>query len=318
LGEALGEAYVNVAFGSQAKAATLAMVDSLESALEKDINELPWMTEATIKQALAKLRAIENKIGYPDRWRDYSSLAVVRGDLVGNVQRANAFEFKREMNKIDKPVDKNEWSMTPPTVNAYYDPLENNINFPAGILQPPFYGTKADAAVNYGGAGAVIGHELTHGFDDEGRKFDAQGNLNDWWSADDAKAFEERSACFVNQYSTFNPVDDVRLNGKLTLGENTADNGGLRLALMAYLAASAGDRSTIDGFTPEQRVFLGWGQIWCENRRPEYERLQAQTNPHAPGRFRVNGVVSNMPEFQKAFSCQADAPMVRTDACRVW
>jgi putative endopeptidase len=204
-------------------------------------------------------------------------------------------------------------------VNAYYNPLQNNINFPAGILQPPFYSASHDAAVNYGGAGAVIGHELTHGFDDEGRQFDAQGNLKDWWTAADAAAFEQRASCFVDQYGGFTAVDDIKLNGKLTLGENTADNGGLRLALMAYAAAHAGQPAPpLDGFTPEQRFFLGWAQVWCENRRPEYERLQAQTNPHSPGRYRVNGVVSNMPEFQKAFSCGSDAPMTRGSQCRVW
>jgi endothelin-converting enzyme/putative endopeptidase len=243
---------------------------------------------------------------------------IVRGDAVGNAHRAIAFEFRRQVNKIGTPVDKTEWSMTPPTVNAYYHPLENNINFPAGILRPPFYGASADAGVNFGGVGAVIGHELTHGFDDQGRQFDAQGNLNDWWTAADAKAFEERAACFVDQYGGYTAVDDVRLNGKLTLGENTADNGGLRIALMAYLASAASKGGTLDGFTPEQRVFLGWGQVWCENRRPEFERLQAQTNPHSPGRYRVNGVVSNMPEFQRAFSCKPDAPMVRANPCRVW
>jgi endothelin-converting enzyme/putative endopeptidase len=210
--------------------------------------------------------------------------------------------------------------MTPPTVNAYYQPLQNNINFPAGILQPPFYSAKTDKAVNYGGAGAVIGHELTHGFDDQGRQFDARGNLKDWWTAADGKAFVERAQCIDDQYSQYTAVDDVNVNGKLTLGENTADNGGVRLALMAYLASAAGDgpAKTLDGFTPEQRVFLGWGQVWCQNQRPEALRLMAQTNPHSPGRYRVNGVVSNMPEFQKAFSCKPDAPMVRQNACRVW
>jgi putative endopeptidase len=319
LGEALGKAFIKEAFGSEAKADTLKMVHEIESALEQDINALTWMTDATKKQAAVKLHAVENKIGYPDRWRDYGTLRVVRGDALGNSQRANAFEFRRQMTRIGKALDKSEWDMTPPTVNAYYEPQQNNINFPAGILQPPFYSSKADPAVNYGGAGAVIGHELTHGFDDEGRQFDAQGNLNEWWTPEDAKAFEDRSACLVNEYSSFTGVDDVKLNGKLTLGENTADNGGVRLALMAYMASSAGrNAQPLDGFTPEQRVFIGYGQLWCENRRPEYERLQAQTNPHSPGRYRVNGVVSNMPEFQKAFSCKADAPMVRQNACRVW
>jgi endothelin-converting enzyme/putative endopeptidase len=319
LGEALGEAFVKEAFGPQAKADTVRMVHELESALETDITSLSWMTDATRREALGKLKAISDKIGYPDRWRDYSALAIARGDALGNSQRSNAFEFHRQMKKIGQPVDKSEWGMTPPTVNAYYNPLENNINFPAGILQSPYYSAKADAAVNFGGAGAVIGHELTHGFDDEGRQFDARGNLKDWWTPADAKAFEDRAQCFVDEYGGFTAVDDVTLNGKLTLGENTADNGGLRIALMAYLTrAAAQPAATLDGFTPEQRLFLAWGQVWCENIRPERARMLAQTNPHSPGRYRVNGVVSNMPEFARAFSCKADAPMVRQSACRVW
>src|SRR5262245_28735907 len=320
LGEELGQAFVKEAFGPQAKADMLKMVHDVEAALEKDIHELSWMTETTKKEALVKLKAVAEKIGYPDHWRDYSALNVVRGDALGNSQRANTFEFKRQLNKIGKPVDKSEWEMTPPTVNAYYQPLQNNINFPAGILQPPFYSAKADKAVNYGGAGAVIGHELTHGFDDQGRQFDARGNLKDWWSAADGKAFVERAQCFDDQYAKYTAVDEVQLNGKLTLGENTADNGGLRLALMAYLASAAaeGGGKTLDGFTPEQRVFLGWGQVWCESRRPEALRMMAQTNPHSPGGYRVNGVVSNMPEFQKAFSCKTEPPMVRQNGCRVW
>jgi endothelin-converting enzyme/putative endopeptidase len=277
------------------------------------------MTETTKKEALIKLQAISDKIGYPERWRDYGALTITRGDALGNSQRSNAFEFRRSLAKIGKPVDKTEWEMTPPTVNAYYNPLENNINFPAGILQPPFYSAKTDAAVNFGGAGAVIGHELTHGFDDQGRQFDARGNLKDWWTPADAKAFEDRAQCFVDYYSSLTAVEDVKLNGKLTLGENAADNGGLRISLMAYLArTSAAPAATLDGFTPQQRVFLGWGQVWCENMRPERARMLAQTNPHSPGRERVNGVVANMPEFQKAFSCKADAPMVRKNSCRVW
>jgi endothelin-converting enzyme/putative endopeptidase len=319
LGEALGQAFVKEAFGPQAKADTLKMVHELEAALEKDINGLDWMTAATKKEALVKLHAVADKIGYPDRWRDYSALTIVRGDALGNSQRSNAFEFRRQMNKIGKPVDKTLWAMTPPTVNAYYNPLENNINFPAGILQPPFYGAKTDAAVNFGGSGAVIGHELTHGFDDQGRQFDARGNLKDWWTPADARSFEERAQCFVDEYANFTAIDDVKLNGKLTLGENTADNGGLRISLMAYLARNASQPApTLDGFTPEQRVFLGWGQVWCENVRPERARMLAQINPHSPGHDRVNGVVSNMPEFQKAFACKADAPMVRKNQCRVW
>ena len=318
LGEELGKAFVKEAFSPQAKADTVKMVHEVEAALEKDIHGLSWMSDETKKEALVKLHGVADKIGYPDRWRDYGALNIVRGDALGNWQRANAFEFRRKLNKIGKSVDTSEWRMTPSTVNAYYNSLENNINFPAGILQPPFYSAKADRAVNFGGSGAVIGHELTHGFDDQGRRFDARGNLKDWWTEADGKAFVDRAQCFVDEYSQFTAVDEVKVNGKLTLGENAADNGGLRLSLMAYLAAVAGDATTIDGFTPEQRVFLGWGQVWCENRRPEGLRLMAQTNPHSPGRYRVNGVVSNMPEFQKAFSCKPDAPMVRQTQCRVW
>ena len=319
LGEALGQAFIKETFGPQAKADTLQMVHELEAALQTDIDGLSWMTPITKKEALGKLHAIADKIGYPDTWRDYRALTIVRGDALGNSQRSNAFEFHRQMAKIGKPVNKDEWSMTPPTVNAYYNPLENNINFPAGILQAPFYSAKADAAVNFGGAGAVIGHELTHGFDDQGRQFDARGNLKDWWTAADARSFEDRAQCFVDEYAGFTAVDEVKLNGKLTLGENTADNGGLRIALMAYVTRMAGQPpQALDGFTPEQRVFLGWGQVWCQNVRPERSRMLAQTDPHSPGHDRVNGVVSNMPEFQKAFHCKAGDPMVRRNQCRVW
>jgi endothelin-converting enzyme/putative endopeptidase len=319
LGEALGKAFVKEAFRPAAKEDTLKMVRELETTLEDDIKGLSWMTDTTRAQALVKLHAIANKIGYPDKWRDYGALQIVRGDALGNSQRANAFEFHRQMNRIGKPLDKSEWEMTPPTVNAYYNPLQNNVNFPAGILQPPFYNPKADAAVNYGGAGAVIGHELTHGFDDQGRQFDAAGNLKDWWTEADAKAFDQRAQCFVDQYSGFTAVDDVKVNGKLTLGENAADAGGTRIALVAYLASLGDQRGkTLDGFSPEQRFFIGYGQGWCQNMRPERERMLAQTNPHSPPRYRVNGVLSNMPEFAKAFSCKADAPMVRANACRVW
>jgi putative endopeptidase len=319
LGEVLGKAFVKEAFGPAAKEDTLKVVRELESSMETDIQSLSWMTDTTKKQAVAKLHTVANKIGYPDKWRDYSALTIMRGDALGNSQRSNMFEFRRQMNRIGKPLDKSEWSMTPSTVNAYYNPLENNINFPAGILQSPFYNAKADAAINYGAAGSVIGHELTHGFDDEGRQFDAQGNLKDWWTESDAKAFDERAACFVDEYSSFTAVDDVKVNGKLTLGENAADNGGLRIALMSYVASlTPASRHSLDGFTPEQRFFVSYGQGWCENARPERLRMLVQTNPHAPPKFRVNGVVSNMPEFQKAFSCKADAPMVRKNACRVW
>ena len=319
LGEMLGKAYVDRTFGPEGKSRTQKLVEAIETEMGQDLQQITWMSDATKKQAEIKLRAVANKIGYPDKWRDYSTLQIVRGDALGNSLRANSFEYRREMAKIGKPVDKTEWGMTPPTVNAYYNPLENNINFPAGILQPPFYNNAADDAVNFGAAAAVVGHELTHGFDDQGRQFDAQGNLRDWWAPDDAKAFEERVSCVANQYSGYTAVDDVHLNGRLTLGENTADNGGLRLAWMALMDdLKTKALAEADGFTPQQRFFIGWAQMWCENATPEMERLQAQTNPHSPGRFRANGVVSNMPEFAQAFSCKAGAKMINQPICRVW
>ena len=318
LGEALGKKFVEKTFGEEGKARTLKMVDALEKALGQDLEQLPWMTAETKKQALIKLHAIANKIGYPDHWRDYSSVVIRRDDLVGDTMRAEAFEFQRQLNKIGKPVDRQEWGMTPPTVNAYYDPLMNDINFPAGILQPPFYDKAMDDAVNFGGIGAVIGHELTHGFDDQGRQFDAHGNLRDWWTPEDAKEFEKRAACIEQEYSKIEVAPGASVNGKLTLGENTADNGGVRIALMALLNTIGSDRKKIDGFTPEQRLFLSFGQVWCENEREEALRLQVKTDPHAPAAARVNGVVQNMPEFQRAFSCQAGQPMVSANACRVW
>jgi putative endopeptidase len=319
LGEILGKAYIARTFGPEGKEQTVKMVEAIERAMGQDLSSLEWMSEATRKQAAVKLEAVANKIGYPEKWRDYTALRIVRGDALGNSQRANEFEFARQLGKIGKPVDKTEWRMTPPTVNAYYNPLENNINFPAGILQPPFFNKAADDAVNFGAAGAVVGHELTHGFDDQGRQFDAQGNLRDWWTPADAKAFEERAACIATQYSGYTAVADVKLNGKLTLGENTADNGGLRLGWMA-LTESLATRplGQADGFSPQQRFFIGWGQLWCENRTDESARMRATTDPHSPGRYRVNGVVSNFPEFQKAFGCAAGAPMVNAAACRVW
>jgi len=318
LGEALGRKFVERTFGAEGKERTLKMVDALEKALGQDIQGLTWMTPATKQKALDKLKAISNKIGYPDKWRDYSSVVVKRDDAIGNGFRADEFEFERQLNKIGKPVDRGEWDMTPPTVNAYYDPQMNNINFPAGILQPPFYDNKMDDAVNFGGIGMVIGHELTHGFDDEGRQFDAQGNMRDWWTPEDAKEFESRTACLVNEYSKFSVAPGANVNGKLTLGENTADNGGMRIALMALLNAIGADRKQIDGFSPEQRLFLSFGQVWCENIREEAARMQVQTNEHSPAKDRVNGVLVNMPEFQKAFACQATQPMGSANACRVW
>jgi putative endopeptidase len=319
LGDALGQKYVDETFGVEGKNRTLRMVQEIEKALGADIGALDWMTPATKAKALEKLKAIDNKIGFPDKWKDYSSVKIARSDALGNDARATEFEVQRQLNKIGKPVDRTEWGMSPPTVNAYYNPLENNINFPAGILQPPFWDKKMDEPVNYGGIGAVVGHELTHGFDDEGRQFDPKGNLTDWWTPEDAKEFEKRAECFVQEYSSFTPLPGVHLNGKLTLGENTADNGGLRLAFMALMDSLNGkEPPKIDGLTASQRLFLGWGQIWCENTREEHSRLMANVNPHSPGKYRVNGVVSNMPEFQNAFACKVGQPMVRHPACRVW
>ena len=319
LGEALGRAFVDETFGPQAKADTLKMVQDIKGAMRQDIDAAPWMSGETKKAAMVKLNAVVDRIGYPEKWRDYSAIRVTRDDALGNMQRAITANRQRALSKIGQPVDRSEWSMTPPTVNAYYSPVRNNINFPAGILQPPFYRAGRDAAVNYGGAGAVIGHELTHGFDDQGRKFDSEGNLRDWWTPADGKAYDERASCVADQYSGYTVAGDTHINGRLTLGENTADNGGLRLALMAYLSGpGARNNDKVDGFTPEQRVFLGWAQVWCENARPEAERLKAATNPHSSNKYRVNGPLSNMPEFRKAFSCKADAPMVRASACRVW
>jgi len=323
LGEALGQKYVDATFGADGKARMLKMVDALEASLDQDIQGLAWMGADTKKQAKVKLEAIRNKIGYPDVWRDYSTLTIVRGDLLGNIVRGNEFETKRDIAKIGKPLDRKEWGMTPPTVNAYYSGSYNEIVFPAGILQPPFFDKKMDDAVNFGGIGLVIGHELTHGFDDQGRKYDAQGNLRDWWTAQDGKEFEERASCIANEYGNFVAVDDLKLNGKLTLGENTADNGGARIAYNALMHMIAEDKTgkaaeKIDGYTPEQRFFLGFGRVWCEKRRPEFSRMLVTVDPHSPGKYRVNGVVENMPEFQKAWGCKAGQPMVAQNACHVW
>jgi putative endopeptidase len=323
LGEALGQKYVEVAFPPESKARMLKMVDALEKSLDQDIQNLAWMSDETKKEAKVKLDAIRNKIGYPEKWRDYSSVEIKAGDLLGNVQRANEFESKRQIAKIEKPLDRKEWGMTPPTVNAYYSPPFNEIVFPAGILQPPFFDPKLDDAVNFGGIGLVIGHELTHGFDDQGRKYDPQGNLHDWWTEQDGKEFEKRASCVADEYSGFVAVDDIKLNGRLTLGENTADNGGARIALAALEHMIADDKTgkegqKIDGYTPEQRFFLGFGRVWCEKRRPEVARMRVLTDPHSPGKYRVDGVVQNMPEFQKAWGCKAGQPMVAENACHVW
>lgn len=324
LGEALGRKYVEKTFGEQGKERTLQMVHEIEYEMGKDLESLTWMSPQTKQQALVKLRAVTNKIGYPDRWRDYSAVDVKPDDYFGNWYRANEFEHRRELDKIGKPVDRSEWEMTPPTVNAYYEPTQNNINFPAGILQPPFYSNKADDAVNYGAAGAVVGHELTHGFDDEGRQFDAEGNLKDWWQKSDEEQFEKLTQCVVGEYGSFSPVSGIELNGRLTLGENTADNGGVRLAYMALMddlaKKSIPPSEKTNGLSEAQQFFVGYGQDWCESSRPEMARYLAQVDPHSPGHFRANGVLKNMPEFSHAFSCKPGNAMYVANGkgCRVW
>ena len=320
LGEALGQEFVRRTFTADTKAKTVDMTRRIENAMEGEIKSLDWMTDATKQRAIEKLHAVANKIGYPDRWRDYSSLDIKRGDFYGNVTRATVFESKRELAKIGKPVDRGEWGMTPPTVNAYYNAQMNDINFPAGVLQPPLYDPKMDDAPNYGNTGSTIGHELTHAFDDEGRQFDGAGNLKDWWTPEDAKKFEERIQCIRDQYAQYVIVDDIKINSKLTSGEDVADLGGTLLAYIAWKDATANQKlENIDGFTPDQRFFIGFAQWACENERPENLRVNAVTNPHSPGKYRVNGIVSNLPEFAKAFNCKSDDAMVRgAKSCKVW
>jgi len=319
LGEALGQEFVNRAFSQETKQSTLKLTKLIEQAMEDDIKQLTWMGPETKKQALEKLHSVVNKIGYPDKWRDYSSVNINREDFVGNVHRATVFESKRELAKIGKPLDRGEWGMTPPTVNAYYNPQMNDINFPAGVLQPPLYDPKMDDAPNYGNTGGTIGHELTHGFDDQGRQFDAKGNLRDWWTKEDGAQFEKRAQCIVDQYAQYTIVDDIKINSKLTEGEDVADLGGLILAYMAWKADTQGKQlENRDGFTPDQRFYIGYAQWACENDRPENLRANAITNEHSPGKYRVNGLMVNIPEFQQAFSCKAGQPMVRENRCRVW
>ena len=323
LPDALGQKFIDSTLGAQGARRTQEMVAALERAMEKDIAALDWMTAETKTKAIEKLHKITNKIGNQAKWQDYAQVRVARDDAYGNSSRASTSELARQLAKIGQRVDKTEWHMSQPTVNAYYDAGANDINFPAGILQPPFYDNVADDAINFGGIGAVIGHELTHGFDDQGRQFDGDGNLRDWWTEADAKAFGERANCIVDQYSAYSPLQGVNLNGKLTLGENTADNGGLKIAHMALqetLSSKNGGKEPekIDGFTAEQRFFFGWAQVWCQNITQESLRLRAQTDPHSAAEFRVNGVVSNMPEFSKAFACRADQAMGKGPACRVW
>ena len=325
LGEALGQAYVDRAFPPESKARTLEMVHAIENAMQSDIETVSWMTPATKEQAIVKLKGIEDKIGYPSHWRDYSSVKIVRDNYLGNVGQASSFEFERWVAKIGKPVDRGEWTMTPPTINAYYDPQLNTINFPAGILQPPFFEKNMDDSVNYGAIGMVIGHELTHGFDDQGRKFDAHGNLRDWWTAEDAKQYDQRGKCISDEYTQDVPDagPGVKQNGLLTQGEDTADNGGIHLALLALEAdlkkqGKSLDDKGPDGWTELQRFFLANAYSWCSNIRPEVTRLIVTTNPHSMPVFRIDNVVSNMPEFAGAFGCKAGQKMVRANACRVW
>jgi endothelin-converting enzyme/putative endopeptidase len=319
LGEALGRAYVEKYFAGDAKQRALDTVKAISSAMRDDIQSVDWMTSATKQKALEKLELVAERIGYPDTWRDYSSVEITRDDALGNSRRAAIFESTRQLNKIGKPVDRHEWDMTPPTVNAGYDPTLNQMTFPAGILQWPFFLASRDDAMNLGGVGFVVGHELTHGFDDQGRQFDAKGNIADWWTPEDAKGYQQRAQCIVDEYSSFPAAGDLKVNGKLTLGENIADNGGIRLAYAALLAQMARQPlGEADGYTPEQRFFLSAADVWCANVRPEFERLIVQTNPHSPPKYRVNGVVSNMPEFQKAFNCPKGSPMVREQICKVW
>ncbi len=319
LGEALGQEFVARTFSPEMKAKTQLMTEQIETAMAQEIQGLDWMSPETKQEALRKLHAIRNKIGYPDKWRDYSSLEVKPDDYLGDAERAYLFEEARSWGKLGKPVDLNEWGMTPPTVNAYFNPQMNDINFPAGVLQPPLYDAKEDDAPNYGNTGATIGHELTHAFDDEGRQFDAKGNLRDWWTTADAKGFEQRIDCVRDQYAGYTIVDDIHINSKLTSGEDVADLGGTLLAYIAWKKQTEGQKlEPKDGFTPDQRFFIGMAQWACENERPENLRVNAATDPHSPGFARINGVVSNMPQFAKAFSCKAGQPMVHVPACKVW
>ncbi len=319
LGEALGQVFVARTFSPETKQRALAVTKEIERAMEADLRQLTWMGPATKAEALAKLHAVVNKIGYPDKWRDYSAVHIVRGDFVGDVNQAVVFESKRQLNKIGKPVDRTEWQITPPTVNAYYDPQMNDMNFPAGVLEPPLFDPKMDDAPNYGNTGATIGHELTHGFDDEGRQFDARGNLRDWWTKQDSAEFVKRAACVSDQYAQYTVVDDIKINSKLTLGEDVADLGGTILAYMAWQDATRNEQlKPIDNFSPAQRFFIGMAQWACGDERPESRRASAITDPHSPVKYRINGVVSNMPEFGRAFACKAGQPMVREQACRVW
>jgi putative endopeptidase len=321
LGEALGKVYVAQRFSPEDKARTTSIVEDIEAAMGRDIEQLPWMSAPTKAKAEDKLHAVTNKVGYPNRWRDYGSLTIARGDAIGNEQRAASFEHARRLAKIGKPTDKQEWEMSPPTVNAYYASQTNTTNFPAGILQPPYYDPQMGDAVNYGEAGGLEGHELTHGFDDEGRQFDANGNFNQWWRLEDEQKFKQRADCVADEYSGFVAVDDQHVNGRLTLGENIADIGGVRLGYLAWqhrLGTGAKPEANLDGMTPAQQFFTAYAQSWCSHTRPEEMRVRTQSDPHSPEEYRVNGVVMNMPEFEQAFGCKAGQPMVSKNRCSIW
>jgi putative endopeptidase len=322
LPEALGKAYVEEQFPASSKERAVEIIHDIEAAMDRDLGSLDWMSPETKARAREKLHLIANKVGYPDKWRDYSKLEIIRGDAFGNTLRATEFESRRQLAKIGKPVDRNEWITSTPTVNAFYNPSMNDINFPAGVLQPAFFDSEQPDSVNYGHIGLFMGHEITHGFDDQGRQFDGHGNLKDWWTKEDADKFTEKSQCLVDEYAKF-VVGDTHLNGKLTLGENTADNGGVRLAYTAFIARAAQEgidqkSKSADGYTPAQQFFIGFAQDWCSDWRPELERLIATTDPHSPDRFRTNGVLVNMREFSDAFSCKIGQTMVPAQACRVW
>jgi putative endopeptidase len=322
LGEALGQVYVARTFTPESKARMQAMVNNLIAAFRERLQKLDWMSEDTRKQAIVKLNAFGQKIGYPDKWIDYSPLTVSRDSYLANVLRSSEFDQMRDFNKINKPVDRKEWGMTPPTVNAGYNALNNDISFPAGILQAPFFNPEADDAINYGAIGAIIGHEITHGYDDSGSEFDALGNLKNWWTESDKKNFDARADCVINQFSEFEAEPGLHLQGKLVSGESIADLGGLYVAYDAYLKSFEGKPrpADIEGFSPEQRFFLGWAQAWAEKDTPEASRLQAQSDPHPLSRFRVNGPLSNMPKFAEAFQCKVGDAMVReaSKRCQIW
>jgi len=322
LGEALGQAFARRTFGEEGKARSRELISRIEAAMRKDLDEVSWMDDATRRAAHEKLERVVNKVGYPDRWRNYDALQIDRRSFFESVLAADAFEVNRDLSKIGKPLDRAEWLIPPQTVNAYYDPSMNEIVFPAGILQPPFFVRAGPDAVNYGAIGMVMGHELTHGFDDQGRQFDALGDLRDWWTPSSSEEFDRRATCVVDQYDGYTAVDDVKLNGRLTLGENIADLGGIKLAHAAYRASREGrpPDPPVAGFTPDQVFFLAFAQSWCSVRRPEQARTYAAVDPHSPPHWRVNGPLSNLPAFAEAFSCPVGSPMVRTGPkhCQLW